>query len=149
MVNSKILLSSQRLCVNQTSSLGSDLSRTAAAYTICAVTSLLPSIYDYAGAHNAVNPALYNRDWSTNPFFSKENPLLNNLESLQEEFTGKLAAAFGAILKYCNTSNVFVEPAPRTNCRRASCCLSEMALVSHHQAQLVRAGAFRFVVLIQ
>jgi hypothetical protein len=68
----KKLLSSQRLWVNQTSwiyrseatascrilfnavvenkvTLGSDLSRTTAAYTIWAVTSLLPSIYDYAG----------------------------------------------------------------------------------------------------
>jgi hypothetical protein len=58
--------------------LGSDLSRTTAAYTIWAVTSLLPSIYDYAGAHNAVNPALYNRAWPTNLFFYKENPLFNN-----------------------------------------------------------------------
>ena len=79
--------------------LGIDLSRTTAACTVRAVTPLLPSIYDYAGAHNAVNPALYNRAWSTNLFFSKENPLLNNLESLQEEFMRELATALGTILK--------------------------------------------------
>jgi hypothetical protein len=77
--------------------LGSDLSRTTAAYTIWAVISLLPSIYDYAGAHNAVNPALYDRVWSTNLFFSQENPLFNNLEFLQEEFMRKLSTAFGTI----------------------------------------------------
>jgi hypothetical protein len=62
--------------------LESDLSRTTAAYTIRAVTSLLPSIYDYAGAHNAANPALYNRAWPTNLLLSKEKPLFNNLEFL-------------------------------------------------------------------
>ena len=88
--------------------LGSDLSRTTAAYTIWAVTSLLPSIYDYAGANNAVNPALYDRVWSTNLFFSQENPLLNNLESLQEEFMRKLSTAFGTIPTFlslpCNSA---------------------------------------------
>jgi Flp pilus assembly protein CpaB len=52
--------------------LGNDLSRTTAAYTMWAATSLLPSSYDDAGAHNAVNPALYNRVWSTNLFFQGE-----------------------------------------------------------------------------
>jgi hypothetical protein len=79
--------------------LGSDLSRTTAAYTIWAVTSLLPSIYDYAGAHNAVNPALYNRSRPTSLSLSWENLLFNNLESLQEKFIRKLPTAFGTILK--------------------------------------------------
>ena len=85
--------------VEDKATLGSDLSRTTAAYTIRAVTCLLPSIYDYAGAHNAVNPALYNRAWPTNLLFYKENPLFNNLQSLQEEFMRKLATAIGTILK--------------------------------------------------
>jgi hypothetical protein len=115
------LVSSQRLWVKQTSwiyrleatascyilcngvvenkvTLGSDLSRTTAAYTIWAVTSLLPFIYDYAGAHNAVNPPLYNRAWPTNLFLYKENPLFNNLESLQEVSMRKLSTGSGTIL---------------------------------------------------
>ena len=39
--------------------LGSDLSATTAAYSMWAATSLLPSIYDYAGAYKAINPVLY------------------------------------------------------------------------------------------
>ena len=45
--------------VEDRATLGSDLSATTAAYSMWAVTSLLPSIYDYAGAHNAINPVLY------------------------------------------------------------------------------------------
>ena len=95
--------------------LGSDVSRTTAAYTIWAVNSLLPSIYDYAGANNAANPALYDRAWSTNLFFSTENPLFNNLESLQEEFMRKLATALGTILKSLQT-----ETLPPAGTRRTS-----------------------------
>ena len=119
----RILLPSQRLWLNQTSWIyrfqatafcwilcnaivqdkpirrRPNLSATTAAYGIWAVTSLFTSIYDYAGAHNAVNPALYNRSWPTNLFLSRQNPLFKNLESLQEEFIPKLPTAFGTILK--------------------------------------------------
>jgi hypothetical protein len=46
--------------VEDKATLGSDASATTAAYSIRAVSSLLPSIYDYTGAHNAANPAMYN-----------------------------------------------------------------------------------------
>jgi len=46
--------------VKDRSTLGSDPSATTVAYSVWAATSLLPSIYDYAGAYNAVNPVLYN-----------------------------------------------------------------------------------------
>jgi len=42
--------------VEDRATLGSDLSATMAAYGIWAVTFLLPSVYDYVGAHNAINP---------------------------------------------------------------------------------------------
>jgi hypothetical protein len=70
MVNSKILLSSQRLWVKQTS-----------------------WIYRFEATASCC-------------ILCKENPLLNNVESLQEEFMRKLSTAFGTILKYCNMSNV-------------------------------------------
>jgi fructan beta-fructosidase len=60
---------------------------------------LLAAIYDYAGAHNAVNPTLYSCAWPTSVFLYKENPLFNNLESLQEVSMRKLSTASGTILK--------------------------------------------------
>jgi len=44
--------------VEDRATLGSDPSATRAAYSMWTVTSLLPSIYDYAGACNAINPVL-------------------------------------------------------------------------------------------
>jgi len=84
--------------VENKGTLGSDLIAATAAYRIRAISSLLPCTYGYAGAHNAINPALYNRAWPTNLFFYKDDSLFSNLESLQEEFMRKLSTAFGTIL---------------------------------------------------
>jgi hypothetical protein len=46
--------------VEDKATLGSDLSATTPATSILAVTFLLPPIYDYAGAHNALNPVVAN-----------------------------------------------------------------------------------------
>jgi hypothetical protein len=58
--------------VENKGTLGSDLIAATAPYRIQAVSSLLPCTYGYAGAHNAINPALYNRAWPTNLFFQGE-----------------------------------------------------------------------------
>jgi hypothetical protein len=44
--------------VEDRTTLGSDPSASKAAYSMWTVTSLLPSIYDYAGACNAINQVL-------------------------------------------------------------------------------------------
>jgi hypothetical protein len=45
--------------VDDRATLGSDPSATMAAYSMWAVTSLLSSVYDYAGACNAINPVMH------------------------------------------------------------------------------------------
>jgi hypothetical protein len=45
--------------VDDRATLGSDASVTMAAYSMWAVTSLLSSVYDYAGACNAINPVVH------------------------------------------------------------------------------------------
>ena len=77
--------------------LASVLSAATPAYSIWAVTSLLPPLYDYAGAHNAVNPPLVNYS-GPRILFSRQNLLFNNLQSLQEEFARKPSTAFGTVI---------------------------------------------------
>jgi hypothetical protein len=52
------LLQSIGTGVEDKATLQSDLSAKSAPYSISAVTSVLPAGYDYAGAHNAINPSV-------------------------------------------------------------------------------------------
>lgn len=62
-----ILRYSMNVVGEDKATLGSDLGATTTAYSISTVASLLPSVQHYAGAHNAINPGLYNRSWPTHP----------------------------------------------------------------------------------
>ncbi|MHC4483133.1 MAG: hypothetical protein ACYSW4_06255 [Planctomycetota bacterium] len=89
--------------VQDWATLPSDPSATSAAYrgtpSIWAVTSVLPPGYDYAGAHNAINPGLCGYFCAVTICFYQGRPL-SKPGFRYIKFTQKLPTTFGTILIY-------------------------------------------------
>ena len=92
-----ILLYSIRAVVEDRATLGSDPSATSAAYSIWAVTFVLPPSYDYAGAYNAINPGLCDYLCDVTICFCESRPV-SKAGFRYIKFTWKLPTNFGTLL---------------------------------------------------
>jgi len=100
--------------------LGSDPSATAAAYSIWAVTFVLPFSYKYAGAYNAINPCLCDYFCIVTICFYNSRPLSKPAFRCIK-FTHKLPTNFGTIIKNLRNSRLkmLIYSTGRGHCQKA------------------------------